>query len=73
MGKELTPSKHHAIDEGKQEVDGSAAQERPDGGGLVEDDGRRARGARGRVLASRVVFTVGVYGDARFGQRVGVI
>lgn len=39
MSKQLAKPKHHAINERKKQVDGSTAEDRPEGGGLVEDDG----------------------------------
>ncbi len=73
MRKELPESYHHAVDNRKEQVDGDTSDQGPGGGRLVENQGWRLGGLVGRcgdVVAGRVLLAVGVYRDARLGERV---
>ena len=49
MGEQFAEAEHHAVDEGEEEVDGCAAEEGPEGRGLVY-----YHGAGGCVVVVRV-------------------
>lgn len=71
MREQLAETQHHAVDEGQYQIDGGAADQGPDGWGLVEDDGGGGRrGRHGEVFGGGVLLAVGVHSDAGFCQRV---
>lgn len=74
VGKQLAKAQHHAVDKGKQQIDGSALEYRPYRRGLVKDDWRAGRRRRlGRVAHVGVLLAIRVHRDAGLGERRGVV